>query len=112
MKVSVWAPRAHRVRVDVEDRTIPMTSDPSGWWTAELADLPDGTRYGFLLDDDDTPLPDPRSRWQPEGVHGPSRLHDTQAYEWRDADWTGRQLAGGVVYELHVGTFTPEGTFA
>jgi len=57
-------------------------------------------------------VPDPRSRWQPDGVHGLSRLYDTQAYEWGDAAWTGRQLAGSVVYELHVGTFTPEGTFA
>ena len=53
----------------------------------------------------------PASRWQPYGVHGASRLHDPLAYEWKDDAWTGRQLAGSVLYELHVGTFTPQGTF-
>jgi maltooligosyltrehalose trehalohydrolase len=73
--------------------------------------VPDGTRYGYLLDDDDRPLPDPRSRRQPEGVHERSATFDPTAHEWRDQDWTGRQLAGATIYELHVGTFTPEGTF-
>ena len=61
--------------------------------------------------DDEPPLPDPRSPWQPAGVHGPSRLYDHAAFAWTDSAWTGRQLPGSVLYELHVGTFTPEGTF-
>ena len=67
--------------------------------------------YGYLLDDAETPRPDPRSRRQPDGVHGLSRASfDPAAHEWHDDGWTGRQLAGGVIYELHIGTFTPEGT--
>ncbi len=66
--------------------------------------------YGYLIDDDDTPRPDPRSRRQPAGVHALSRTFDANRYRWSDAAWTGRQLAGGIIYELHLGTFTPEGT--
>ena len=73
--------------------------------------LPPGTDYAFLLDDDDEPLPDPASRWQPDGVHGPSRVYDQAAYQWHDDAWRGRDLTGAVVYELHVGTFTPGATF-
>ena len=67
--------------------------------------------YGYLIDDADTPRPDPRSRRQPAGVHQRSRTFDPTALVWHDQAWTGRQLGGAVVYELHVGTFTPEGTF-
>ncbi len=108
----VWAPIHDRVRLRTLGQDHEMSPTGDGMWRVVVPEAGAGTDYGFLLGDDDTPLPDPRSRWQPEGVHGPSRLYDPQAYGWRDADWTGRQLAGGVVYELHVGTFTPEGTFA
>ena len=108
----VWAPSHDRVRLRTLGQDHEMSPTGDGMWRVVVPEAGPGTDYGFLLGDDDTPLPDPRSRWQPEGVHGPSRLYDGQAYEWTDADWTGRQLAGGVVYELHVGTFTPEGTFA
>jgi maltooligosyltrehalose trehalohydrolase len=108
----VWAPSHDRVRLRALDADHEMTRAGDGTWRVTVPGVGPGDDYGFLLGDDDTPLPDPRSRWQPEGVHGLSRLHDTQAYEWADGDWTGRQLAGSVVYELHVGTFTPQGTFA
>ena len=88
-----------------------MTRDDRGWWHAEVPGTGDGTDYAFLLDDDETPLPDPRSRWQPAGVHGPSRRYSHDAFGWTDGAWTGRQLAGSVIYELHVGTFTEQGTF-
>ena len=88
-----------------------MTPSPDGWWRADVDASPD-SRYAFLLDDSDTPLPDPRSPRQPDGVHSPSQLHTLDESLWTDSRWTGRQLAGSVVYELHVGTFTPEGTFA
>ena len=71
-----------------------------------------GTAYAFLLDDDPTPLPDPRSLRQPTGVHGSSRVYDMDSFIWTDRAWTGRQLPGSVIYELHIGTFTPGGTFA
>src|SRR5699024_3767899 len=107
---SVWAPHARRVRVRVDDTDHPMTRDGQGWWHAEATGAGPGTDYGYLLDDDPRVLPDPRSLWQPDGVHGPSRVYDHDAHDWADGAWTGRPLAGGVIYELHVGTFTRRGT--
>ncbi len=88
-----------------------MAPAGGGWWYREVSGAPHGTDYAFLLGDDPTPLPDPRSRWQPHGVHGPSRRYDHGAFGWTDSGWTGRALPGSVLYELHIGTFTPEGTF-
>lgn len=109
---TVWAPEAARVRLrrpGVADHDMRPGRD--GWWRVEAPDAGPGTDYAFLLDDDTDALPDPRSAWQPAGVHGPSRVYDHAAFAWTDATWTGRQLPGSVLYELHVGTFTPEGTF-
>jgi maltooligosyltrehalose trehalohydrolase len=106
---SVWAPEAERVDVFVAGTSHPMARAERGWWSARVDAAP-GDDYGFSLDGAD-PLPDPRSPWQPNGVHGLSRLVDHSAYEWSDAGWRGRPLASAVVYELHTGTFTPEGTF-
>ncbi|MFD9733573.1 malto-oligosyltrehalose trehalohydrolase [Umezawaea sp. NPDC059074] len=106
MTFRVWAPKAERVRVRVDGVEHAMTAGDGGWWSAAV----DGEDYAFLLDDSTDALPDPRSLRQPSGVHGPSRRYDHGDFEWTDGDWTGRALAGGVVYELHVGTFTPERT--
>ncbi|MFJ6168284.1 malto-oligosyltrehalose trehalohydrolase [Micromonospora orduensis] len=107
---AVWAPDATRVRLHLPgDTDHEMRAAADGWWRVEVPG--GGPDYAFLLDDDDTPLPDPRSAWQPEGVHGPSRLYDHSAFDWSDGAWTGRQLPGSILYELHIGTFTPEGTF-
>jgi maltooligosyltrehalose trehalohydrolase len=108
---AVWAPQCERVRVLVDGTPHPMSADAGGWWRVSVDDASPGAAYAFLLDDDEAPLPDPRSRWQPTGVHGASRLYDDSAFFWTDHDWTGRQLPGSVLYELHIGTFTPEGTF-
>ncbi|MGO4258536.1 malto-oligosyltrehalose trehalohydrolase [Marmoricola sp. RAF53] len=108
MAFEVWAPRPGRVRLQVDGRVVPMTRDPTGWWRP--AEPVGGGDYGYLLDDDERALPDPRSRWQPEGVHGLSRAYDPGSFAWTDQAWTGRQLAGAILYEAHVGTFTPEGT--
>ncbi|MBL0749810.1 malto-oligosyltrehalose trehalohydrolase [Nocardioides baculatus] len=107
----VWAPRPERVRLLVDGEPVEMTRGDDGWWTPSGPVPTDGTAvdYGYLLDDDPDPRPDPRSRRQPDGVHGLSR-RDPTTYEWQDDAWTGRQLAGSVIYELHVGTFTPDGT--
>lgn len=107
----VWAPTPRSVRVHVDGTEHEMTRSADGWWRADVAAAGPGSRYGFVLDDAPTVLPDPRSPRQPEGVHLPSQLHDVDRTRWTDAAWTGRQLAGSVVYELHVGTFTPDGTF-
>ena len=107
--VKVWAPNASAVRVRAGENDTALAALDDGWWLGP--DLPHGTEYAFLLDDGDEPLPDPASRWQPYGVHGPSRVYDQAEYEWHDGDWHGRDLAGAVFYELHVGTFTPGATF-
>jgi maltooligosyltrehalose trehalohydrolase len=110
-RFSVWAPQIERVRVQVDGTDHDMTRDDNGWWTAEVK-ASSHSDYAFLLDDDPKPLPDPRSRWQPNGVHAASRRYVPADQDWPSSDWTGRQLAGGVVYELHIGTFTEEGTLA
>ncbi|EXJ51590.1 malto-oligosyltrehalose trehalohydrolase [Microbacterium sp. MRS-1] len=113
MTIEVWAPRAARVRLRLAGlpdgaADIEMTPRDAGWWTT-LATPNPGEEYGFVLDDGDV-RPDPRSRRQPRGVHDLSAWDDAASFVWSDAAWTGRQLAGGLIYELHVGTFTREGT--
>ena len=110
---AVWAPTPRRVRLSIADDIVEMSRDADGWWTpaGRVPQGPEsGLDYGYLLDDEETPRPDPRSRRQPNGVHARSRGFDLDSFDWTDQDWTGRQLAGSVIYELHVGTFTPEGT--
>jgi maltooligosyltrehalose trehalohydrolase len=110
-RFDVWAPIPSRVRLSVGDDVVPMDRGEDGWWTP-AGDVPSGeVDYGYLLDDRSDPLPDPRSRRQPDGVHQRSRTFDASGFRWTDGSWTGRQLAGAMVYELHVGTFSPEGTF-
>ncbi|HYO36026.1 MAG TPA: malto-oligosyltrehalose trehalohydrolase [Geodermatophilus sp.] len=109
VEFAVWAPVPERVRLQVDGAVHDMRRDDGGWWRAGVEAAPEAD-YGYLLGDDDTPRPDPRSRRQPDGVHGLSRRFDPAAHAWGDGAWTGRPLAGGVVYEMHVGTFTPEGT--
>jgi maltooligosyltrehalose trehalohydrolase len=110
---SVWAPFAGDVRVRVvhpTQRILPMHRDPDGYWKVEAEGLPPGTRYYFLLEGEKQ-RPDPASAYQPEGVHGPSEIVDHAAFEWGDANWRMHALGEVVLYELHVGVFTPEGTF-
>ena len=106
----VWAPGKETVEVEVEGDRTPLTSIAGGWWQVELPEAGPGTDYAFVVDGGQ-PRPDPRSSWQPSGVHGPSRLVDHEAFAWTDALWRGLPLPGAVLYELHIGTFTPEGTF-
>ena len=108
---AVWAPHADRVDVVCGGTPRRMAAgERPGWWVAPVEPGDDG-RYAFSLDGGD-PRPDPRSLAQPDGVHAASALLDLTAYDWGDADWSGRSLEGSVLYELHVGTFTAEGTFA
>lgn len=108
---AVWAPELTSMHVLIAGIDRAMDRDDDGWWRAEVPDAGPGTDYAFLLEGGDQPLPDPRSRWQPAGVHGLSRVYDDAAFASTDQSWTGRQVPGSVVYKLHVGTFTPEGTF-
>ena len=104
----VWAPRPSSVEVEVDGTRTPLAQGGGGWWTGEVGGP--GTDYALVLDGGD-PRPDPRSAWQPHGVHGPSRVVDHDAFAWTDASWRGVALPGSVLYELHVGTFTQQGTF-
>lgn len=106
----LWAPLASTVTLVLGGTKIPLEATGGGWWSAYAVEWAADADYGYLVDDDTTPLPDPRSRRQPDGVHGLSRTFDAAAHDWRDAGWAGRPLAGGVIYELHIGTFTAEGT--
>ncbi|MET4670726.1 malto-oligosyltrehalose trehalohydrolase [Streptomyces microflavus] len=110
MRFEVWAPEADTVVLEAAEVRYPMERDPEreGWWSAG-AEAVDGERYGFRVDDGPL-LPDPRSRRQPDGPDGPSAVVDQGAYAWREG-WAGRRLNRAVLYELHVGTYTPEGTF-
>jgi len=109
----VWAPGRRRVAVVPEGRdAIELAPEPDGYFAGLAAGLRPGARYRFQLDDEDGLYPDPASRYQPEGPHGPSQVVDPAGFRWSDAGWRGVGLEGQVIYELHVGTFTPEGTFA
>ncbi len=108
----VWAPRASKVDVQIVSsarRTVPMQEQERGYHHALIEGVFPGTQYFFRLDGK-TEKPDPASRYQPEGVHGPSEVVDL-AFDWQDTGWTGRDLADYVIYEIHVGTYTHEGTF-
>ncbi|WP_066295834.1 malto-oligosyltrehalose trehalohydrolase [Arthrobacter luteolus] len=106
----VWAPNADTMRLLADGRELQMSRGQGGWWHVQHAALDGDIDYGYLIDDATVPVPDPRSRRQPAGVHGLSRTFDPGAYEWHDAGWASPGLNGGAIYELHVGTFTPEGT--
>ncbi|OBH58656.1 malto-oligosyltrehalose trehalohydrolase [Mycobacterium sp. E2479] len=106
----VWAPKPAQVQLDVEGQVHAMKRSAGGWWHTTVDTAADA-RYGYLLDDDPTVLPDPRSPRQPEGVHARSQLWDPVAAAWTDSGWAGRSVEGAVIYELHLGTFTEAGTF-
>jgi malto-oligosyltrehalose trehalohydrolase len=109
----LWAPAARSVELWLEGRGSPvaMRREPDGWASLLTAEAPPGTRYRFRIDGK-LLVPDPASRFQPDDVHGPSEVVDPGAHVWADAGWTGVPAERLVFYELHVGTFTPEGTFA
>jgi len=112
VRYRVWAPRAREVSIVLEpdgDR-IEMEPGAGGYFETDVARIGDGQRYWFSLDGG-PPRPDPRSRFQPEGVHGPSQWVDLESFQWTDPAFQAKPLASAVIYELHVGTFTKEGTF-
>jgi len=106
----VWAPKAHQVDLVLESGTFPMERAERGTWRSDRVGKP-GTAYRFTIDGHG-PYPDPRSPWQPEGVHGPSVVIDHDTFRWNDADFVAKPLSQAVLYEMHVGTFSPTGTYA
>ncbi len=110
----VYAPKRKRVEVVVEGRGegIVLAAEGNGFFSGLGAGLRAGTLYRFRLDDGEKLYPDPMSRFQPDGPHGPSEVIDPASFAWTDAAWLGLKPKGQVIYEMHIGTFTKEGTFA
>jgi maltooligosyltrehalose trehalohydrolase len=106
----VWAPEGRTVDLVIGGRRVPMGRTRRGWWAATVDYAGPGTDYSFAIDGG-PPRPDPRSAFQPSGIDGPSRVVDHAAFGWSDTGWRGLPLAGAVLYECHVGTFSAEGTF-
>jgi maltooligosyltrehalose trehalohydrolase len=110
-RFDVWAPRARKMAVNLNGEARLMHGpDERGWWRLDAEYAGPGTDYGYLIDEDKKPYPDPRSQWQPDGVHGLSRIYDQHQFNWTDERFQARPLASGIVYELHIGTFTQQGT--
>lgn len=109
----VWAPKRREVEVVLEEgETVGLISDGNGYFAGRVADARAGMRYRYRLDAADALYPDPASRFQPEGPHGPSQILDPSTFQWTDSKWTGIGSERQVLYEMHVGTFTSEGTYA
>ena len=117
----VWAPRRKKVSVRIEEtngpsaasrsQTIELHQEAGGYFSGVAQAAAKGTLYRFKLDDDDKLYPDPASRFQPEGPHGPSQVIDPNEFKWTDSEWQGQRIEGQIIYEMHVGTFTKEGTW-
>lgn len=112
VRFRMWAPECEAMGLCLEPRVhaLAMTKLPRGWYELEVEGAKHGDRYKFILPDG-TEVPDPASRYQPLDAHGPSEVVDPRQYGWQDAGWRGRPWEETVLYELHIGTFTPEGTF-
>ena len=107
----VWAPEKQTISLKLQDhdKPIPMIRDPTGYFQIDVPKVGKGVRYQYQIDN--TLYPDPASMYQPEGVYGPSEIVDHAAFRWSDETWCPKPLNQLIIYELHVGTFTPEGTF-
>lgn len=110
VRFRIWAPQADRLRLRLDGTDTQMSRDGDGWFELMATGVATGARYGFVLPDGRF-VPDPASRAQDGDVHGASLVVDATAYRWRNNGWRGRPWREAVIYELHVGTFTPEGTF-
>ncbi len=107
----VWAPKRQKVHVILEGHRFPLAPEGEGYFAGTVDSAKPGSLYRYQLDEEDSFFPDPESRFQPEGPHGPSQVVDPSAFRWTDGAWPGLDAEGQVIYELHIGTFTPEGTW-
>ena len=114
----VWAPRCQQVEVmlagpggDGQALRVALQAEEGGYFSGTVSQAQAGTLYWYCLDGGEAGYPDPASRCQPEGPHGPSQVIDPGAFQWTDTAWPGVRLAGQVLYEMHIGTFTQEGTW-
>jgi len=111
MLFRLWAPRQSAISLKIDDSPpVSMAAGVDGWFSANIEGAHAGTTYKFILEDG-LDVPDPASRFQPDGPHGASEVIDPETYAWRTTEWAGRRWEEAVIYELHIGTFTPEGTF-
>lgn len=109
--IKVWAPRAKKVELQIQDSRLLMEKiSEKGWWSIDTPQATFGVDYAFILDNG-PPIPDPCSAWQPLGVFGPSRIYEHTKFVWDDQNWQAPPLSAAIIYELHVGTFSTEGTF-
>jgi maltooligosyltrehalose trehalohydrolase len=115
VRFRLWAPAARRVEICLagskKSMRLPLKRCDKGWFELVTDAAKTGTEYRFLIDNAQE-VPDPASRFQPRDVHGPSEVVDPAAFDWQDRAWHGRQWEEAVIYELHVGAFTPAGTFS
>jgi maltooligosyltrehalose trehalohydrolase len=111
--VRVWAPQAHTVEVALPGLklSVPLEPEEFGYWHTRTYQIEPGDLYKVVLNNEKE-RPDPASLFQPEGVHGPSQAYDLKNFKWSDGSWQNPALEKYILYELHTGTFTPEGTFA
>lgn len=110
----VWAPDAHNMQVILENggqKSFDLNEESGGYWSGLIAEAKAGDRYRFRINEKETLYPDPASRFQPEGPHGPSQIIDPSKFAWTDDAWQGISPNNRVIYEMHIGTFTPEGTY-
>jgi maltooligosyltrehalose trehalohydrolase len=112
VRFRLWAPLSEAVSLKIYDLelVVPMSHVTRGWYEVEVAEARPGMRYRFVLENGQE-VPDPASRFQPEEVDGPSEIIDPRSFAWQDAGWRGRPWEEAIIYEIHIGTFTPEGTF-
>lgn len=111
VRFRLWAPSARSVMLCLEGDELPMAAGEGGWFALRVAGAGPGTRYRFRIDGD-MQVPDPASRSNPDDVHAASEVIDPRSFAWEDGAWRGRPWEEAVIYELHVGTFSPEGSFA
>ncbi len=108
----VWAPRCREVRIEIEGlKPAALEAERGGYFSLWSRAAQAGMRYRFRLDQGELALPDPASRFQPDGPHGPSEIVDSAAFAWTDGDWRGVAREKLVIYEMHIGTFTPQGSW-
>jgi maltooligosyltrehalose trehalohydrolase len=112
VRFAVWAPGAEHARLHLDGHDLPMDRGDDGFFVRFDETARAGSRYAYSFDGRDLLVPDPASRFNPEDVHAPSEVVDPRAFDWTDDGWRGRPWREAVIYELHVGTFTPEGTYA
>ena len=109
--VRVWAPDRKRVSIVIDGADVPLESEDHGYFRGVIANARAGSLYRFRLDGESETYPDPASRYQPDGPHGASCVIDPAAYQWRDTKWRGPDIDRLVIYEMHIGTYTREGTY-